>query len=928
MPRSVEYSNMKITKEIFQHFLLCPYKAYLLSKGETGNKSEYEILFKEIKEKHCADGLKKFSVKPVPVEMIHDTNLKDKNGVVYQSRIGQEEVHSDSCIMEFGRGGSELGMFHCTPVIFTPKAKLSQEDRLEIAYDGFLLETLQSRRPEYGKVIYGDNFKVTRLKIGSQIEKAKNIVAKIKKINLDNPPRIILNRHCQVCEFKDLCRAKAIEKDDLSLLAGIPPKEIEAQNKKGVFTVTQYSYTFRPRKKFRKAYPFNLKALALREQKIHLYGTPVIPISGVQIYLDIEGDPKRDFYYLIGVVVVENGIEKRYSFWADSETEEGDTCLAFVDCIRGYREYKLYHYGSYETKFFQRAQSYARNPDDVQVIEVMIANAVNVLAIVYEHVFFPTYSNGLKDIGAYLGFKWTSEGASGINSLVWRSQFEETRDDNFKQRLLEYNLDDCFALKRVADFISQIIKDIAGGDLSHVDFIQADALKAKSLYKWGTVDFALKDMKRINDCAYFDYQREKVFIRTNKKLGACNKRRIKRYRHRVNKEVFIKAPKKCSFCKVSKTSKARLYKNESFSRTVFDLKFTGSGVRREVISYATSQMRCSRCTKVIATSDEYKATNRYGHGLITFVVYHTIEWHMPYDRIEKMLFDLFGFSRTGMGKKLKNMAVEYYRTTSQQILERILQGKFIHIDETQINIGKVSGYVWVLSNMEDVHFLYTPTREGDFLRGMLVDFKGVIISDFYGAYCYPEWIQQKCLVHLIRDLNDDLRSSPFDEEYKKMTEEFTILLRRVVDTVDKFGLKKRHLAKHKKEAIRFFRDVGRQSLHSELAQKYQKRFLKNENTLFTFLDYDGVPWNNNNAEHAIKHFAVYRNGMTPIGAQIKEEGIKSHLALLSIFQTCRYRGINFLKFLVSKEKDIDRFSQRRSWKSTFTSDNVNEMPLR
>jgi hypothetical protein len=28
--------------------------------------------------------------------------------------------------------------------------------------------------------------------------------------------------------------------------------------------------------------------------------------------------------------------------------------------------------------------------------------------------------------------------------------------------------------------------------------------------------------------------------------------------------------------------------------------------------------------------------------------------------------------------------------------------------------------------------------------------------------------------------------------------------------------------------------------------------------LFTFLDHDGVPWNNNNAEHAVKRFADYR----------------------------------------------------------------------
>jgi len=38
----------------------------------------------------------------------------------------------------------------------------------------------------------------------------------------------------------------------------------------------------------------------------------------------------------------------------------------------------------------------------------------------------------------------------------------------------------------------------------------------------------------------------------------------------------------------------------------------------------------------------------------------------------------------------------------------------------------------------------------------------------------------------------------------------------------------------------------------------QERIGKYGSRLFTFLDYDGVPWNNNNAEHAIKGFARVR----------------------------------------------------------------------
>ena len=33
--------------------------------------------------------------------------------------------------------------------------------------------------------------------------------------------------------------------------------------------------------------------------------------------------------------------------------------------------------------------------------------------------------------------------------------------------------------------------------------------------------------------------------------------------------------------------------------------------------------------------------------------------------------------------------------------------------------------------------------------------------------------------------------------------------------------------------------------------------------------------------------------------------------LLSLYQTCRYRGVSFLKFLLSRERDLDAFCQRR-----------------
>ena len=71
--------------------------------------------------------------------------------------------------------------------------------------------------------------------------------------------------------------------------------------------------------------------------------------------------------------------------------------------------------------------------------------------------------------------------------------------------------------------------------------------------------------------------------------------------------------------------------------------------------------------------------------------------------------------------------------------------------------------------------------------------------------------------------------------------------------------------------------------------------------------YDGVPWNNNNAEHAIKQFAYYRE---VTDGQLSEAGLMDYLVLLSIRQTCEYKGLGFLKFLLSRETDLGSYRER------------------
>jgi hypothetical protein len=212
-----------------------------------------------------------------------------------------------------------------------------------------------------------------------------------------------------------------------------------------------------------------------------------------------------------------------------------------------------------------------------------------------------------------------------------------------------------------------------------------------------------------------------------------------------------------------------------------------------------------------------------------------------------------------------------------------------------------------------VVYVYTPGRDGDILEKVLEGFTGVLVSDFYSAYDGIKCPQQKCLIHLMRDINDDLFHNPFDEELKQVAQRLVGVLKPIIDTIDAHGLKHHFLHKHMEDAEGFLRYLAGQQFQSELAQKYQNRVGKYSDKLFTFLKHDGVPWNNNNAEVAVKRFASRRRIM---GASFTAKGLEDYLILLSIYQTCRNKNVSFLRFLRSGLLDLDAFVDGKASQET------------
>jgi hypothetical protein len=211
------------------------------------------------------------------------------------------------------------------------------------------------------------------------------------------------------------------------------------------------------------------------------------------------------------------------------------------------------------------------------------------------------------------------------------------------------------------------------------------------------------------------------------------------------------------------------------------------------------------------------------------------------------------------------------------------------------------GYIWVISSANNVCYLFRDSREGGFLKDLLGKYEGTLVSDFFTAYDSLKCRQQKCLVHLMRDINDDLRRNPYDQEMRSIAEPFAKLLKDIILTVDRYGLRRLHLHKYAKSAERICTAIAEGNFTSVYAKKYQVRFAKYGDRLFTFLNYDGVPWNNNNAEHAVHHFAKIRR---IADGTFTKSSVEQLVVLLSVLETCEYRRVNPLKFLLSGRREF------------------------
>ena len=180
-------------------------------------------------------------------------------------------------------------------------------------------------------------------------------------------------------------------------------------------------------------------------------------IEGTPVYLDVEGLPDRDFYYLIGVRLGNRDSVAQYSLWADGVDDERRIWSEFLDILTNTKDPVLIHYGSATKPYSSNVWPIVmacllREPQSRK----RLSTSVNLLSVIFAQVYFPTLLKQPEGHRPLSGceVEWTRN--LRLPEPCSSSRMGDVHPSRPKAALLTYNRDDCAAIESVT---SQLTPD-------------------------------------------------------------------------------------------------------------------------------------------------------------------------------------------------------------------------------------------------------------------------------------------------------------------------------------------------------------------------------------------------------------------------------------------------------------------------------------
>jgi hypothetical protein len=272
-----------------------------------------------------------------------------------------------------------------------------------------------------------------------------------------------------------------------------------------------------------------------------------------------------------------------------------------------------------------------------------------------------------------------------------------------RQRLIAYNADDCKALQVLTGFACGLRQyDPTEVPQSPGSIVFVDRLKPLPRFNLISKDgAALPEFTEINKAAYWDYQRDRVYVRSSKSIKRASQNALKHRATRLPVKVGIEYPPP-SFC--SRCGEVDLDLRGKTNLLTYDVSFMRSGVRGFVRRQIWPRYYCARCQEFVRPPGTGLFTIRkYGLYLRAYAIDQLLQLRISGIKVARAINKILHFELTGsLVSQFKSEFAEMYGQTVEQLVAKITTGSLVHADETQARVVGKTGYVWVLSSLEEV----------------------------------------------------------------------------------------------------------------------------------------------------------------------------------------------------------------------------------
>jgi transposase len=321
--------------------------------------------------------------------------------------------------------------------------------------------------------------------------------------------------------------------------------------------------------------------------------------------------------------------------------------------------------------------------------------------------------------------------------------------------------------------------------------------------------------------------------------------------------------------------------------------------RRQVIEIPETPVRviehliigryCGVCKKrhvpTLDLSDQVVGRSRFGIKLMSLIADLATNCRMPHRTIKRLLYGLYGLQISlGEVSEVLHKVAKYGEQAYKDLLQEIRGSPVVNADETGWREDGINGYIWSFSTPSARYLVRDQSRASAVVTQTLGDeFAGVLVSDFYGAYNAYEGVKQRCWVHLLRDLKklrekhpDNASVEEWAGQIKAVFDEAKDMVARNHTQINRCRWRQHFEEKMLKLALPY-RD-SKDAPQRVLAKRIES-FL---GELFSFVDCEGVPADNNAAERAVRPAVIARKVS---GGSRSARGSKTRMTLMSLFGT-------------------------------------------